>query len=866
MAWRFSLFSWFCLHRRIDMERMLTNLACPTAPYTKPLPWHRVSALREGLRVRRRGLHLGTDDEGQPVYLSQKHLRTHIHLLAPTGQGKSRLLLWLFELMCYTNRPIILADFKGGLYRMARDFGLTNGFAKRLVLFDLSADTVPGYNPLRENRLRLDLQAQWVAEGVKSAWGQATFDQTPQLARFLYLVLFVSRALKLSLVQGLDVLRPYPALRERALMQITDPFVHAALLAFDQLSDRRKEEMAASTLSRLEAFCRDEIIRRVICSPQSLDLESVLTERWILLLNFAKYQPLLPDPLKLLARLFTSDLLAHVYKLHGEGKLNEHNPVYFMVDEVQNMATRQLCDALDEGRGIGLNCIISNKHMTQLANADESGYLYESVMTDCRTKILGGGLDYSDLEVFANNLLLQYYNPRAIKHIQRTPVFAPIESRRAVPTLNKSNAYNKSITESFTEADSVSHSVQHSLSRGRSIADNLAYTEGEQESYSRGRNSSSTDSHNWGTSEAHSTSRTRSQAHTDGSAVGHSRGHGRSRSDGSTDSSGTSSASGWSRGEGTHTATSASEGQTMLPPEERLFEFLQEDPVVLTTSAHTGTSEGRSSSTGTNGMIGSSASHARSHIVSDSNNESDSTTRSSANTVSLSESEGWTSGSNEGYGTAHTEGESEAWTSGTNRSTTRGISVTNSEQVSDGYSDTVGHTDTRGIAFNDGETITHGESVTMSPFYEYRREEIETPVFLTPEEQKLLVMQRLSRIRKMHFLVQAPESNDCIIRAPYVGDPTITERRLAAGLQIVHAALPCYITLEQQGHSADGVRDHGNDDVVDVEVRAVSEMRTPHHALALPSPAPVDKPADAETEAELWKRWTTMSRGAHKKI
>ena len=36
------------------------------------------------------------------------------------------------------------------------------------------------------------------------------------------------------------------------------------------------------------------------------------------------------------------------------------HPVYFLCDEVQNMATRQLCDALDEGRGIGLHCILAH--------------------------------------------------------------------------------------------------------------------------------------------------------------------------------------------------------------------------------------------------------------------------------------------------------------------------------------------------------------------------------------------------------------------------------------------------------------------------------------------------------------------------
>ena len=302
------------------------------APNRSPLPVRSASSFREGLRLHKRGLYLGTAPSGKPAYLKPEHLRTHLHVLGATGTGKSRLMLWLFKLLCHTNRPMIVADFKGGLVTMMRNWALANGYAKRLVLFDLSASTVLGYNPLRESELRLDLQAQWVAEGVKSAWGQATFDQTPQLARFLYLVLFVSRALKLSLVEGLEVLQPYSYLRDRALKQIDDPFVSSALRTFDNMNDRRKEEMTASTTARLEAFCRDSVVRKVICAPQSLDLDSVLKERRILLLNFAKYQPLLPDPLKLLARMFTSDLLAHVFKGYGEGVFNEHRQVYFMVD------------------------------------------------------------------------------------------------------------------------------------------------------------------------------------------------------------------------------------------------------------------------------------------------------------------------------------------------------------------------------------------------------------------------------------------------------------------------------------------------------------------------------------------------------
>jgi hypothetical protein len=136
-------------------------------------------------------------------------------------------------------------------------------------------------------------------------------------------------------------------------------------------------------------------------------------------------------------------------------------------------------------------------------------------------------------------------------------------------------------------------------------------------------------------------------------------------------------------------------------------------------------------------MAGTSTAHARSFVSGESENEMASTSISSADT------RGWSTSVQEGFGVARTDGESEAWTHGTNRSTTQGNTVTNSESVTDGFSDTIGHTETRGIAFTEGETITHGESVTLSPFYEHVREEIETPMFLAPEEQKILVIQRL---------------------------------------------------------------------------------------------------------------------------
>lgn len=598
------------------------------------------------------------------------------------------------------------------------------------------------------------------------------------------------------------------------------------------MNDRRKEEVTASTTARLEAFCRDAVIRKVICAPQSLDLETALRERRIILLNFAKCQPLLPDPLKLLARMFTSDLLAHVFKGYGEGVFDEHKPVYFMVDEVQNMATRQLCDALDEGRGIDLYYIISYKHMSQLSDEDQSGYLYHSVMADARTKLITGGLGPDDLTLFGEYLLMDHFDPWRIKYIQKNPSYAPVESVREVVSYSTSVADATSDTENFSEANSVSHSDQHSVSDGHSVGDSFAFTEGEQESYTFGENASTTDSHNWGTQD------TVSGVHSTATAVSHGRSRGSGMSEGRTDSHSTNAASGWSQTDGRNSSTTTGEGEHLVPREEHIL--LPDDPPELVgVSTTTSTTDGRSSAAGRNGMIGSSSGRANSRSRSTTESEMDSTSVSSADT------EGWSQGKQEGFGVAHQTGESAAWSRGTNRSTTRGQTVTHSTQTTDGYSDSVGHTSTRGGAFTKGQTITRGKSVALTPFYEYQREDIETPVFLTPEEQKLLVMQRLSRIPERHFLLKAPGSPDCILRAPQVADPVISDRCLSAGLDTVYNALPCYTSSAAQGRA--GITNHAADDIVDVE--EVREVRTSETTNVLPSPT-----ENAEIEESLWRR------------
>jgi hypothetical protein len=600
-----------------------------------------------------------------------------------------------------------------------------------------------------------------VREGIKSAWGASTFDSTPLLARMLYLCLYVARAMSLSLMDALDVLRPVPTLRHKALKRINDPFVHGALAAFDRLSDRIKTEQASSTVSRLEMFVCDETVRTVICSRESLDLEEILTERKILLVNFAKYQPLLPDTLKLLGRMFFNDLLAHVYKGHGEGVFGEDQPCYVICDEVQNFATTTLCDALDEGRGIGFHSILAHQHLSQLADEDQSGYLLHSVMNDARTKIIFGDLDFDDLQRLSRNVMLDRYSPWARKDELTSPVFVPVETTRVSRSVSRSRSRGQSLSlpESTTEGTSESHS----LGTSASITVGTEVSRGEAETRGRSR----------GTTFSHGEAMTDVDSWAESDAEGEHWAEG--DSDGESWADGESAAATWAESSAMSLGESAGQGQgiVMSPEGEDLSMTANQTAGASTAflaSQSAGGSRARSQ------LAGGSSVHSSSY----GGNRMHASTRGGARGVTHAASVSQSDAESESHTVSETQGSSVARARGTSETKTTGTS----RAVSHG----------RTPSWSEEESVSVSE--TVSPFHEYHREDIvSSRTYLTPEEQTLLAVQNMKAIPKAHFVLKTPESSACFVQAPWVDEPWISKRMLAEKLARVYEQ-PYYVRRE----------------------------------------------------------------------
>ncbi len=190
--------------------------------------------------------------------------QTYFNLIGPPGEGKTRLLLWLFQCLCQLPRAtVVLINPK----RIAGAHGARLGsqvMAKR----NASLGSIqPMRKPLsaitRYGRMvsRSAAHAKAVRETIRSALGQANLDATPQLARLLYLSLGICRALQLTLADAVQLLRSGGAgapFRRKLLPHLAADhayhFFHQALSWFDSLSERRQDELSASTLARLRGL------------------------------------------------------------------------------------------------------------------------------------------------------------------------------------------------------------------------------------------------------------------------------------------------------------------------------------------------------------------------------------------------------------------------------------------------------------------------------------------------------------------------------------------------------------------------------------------------------------------------------------
>ena len=417
--------------------------------------WER--KLQQARHVPPAGLLLGTNvSTSLPVFLTPQLLSTHCQIVGSTGVGKSFLMEAMMKSLILQGYGVVLIDPHGDLYHRILAFCAWLSMQKpelqlsrRVVPFDVAeTQHIIGFNPVARNARVMTYQVVALMESIRKCFGQSNFQETPRLARWLFNVAYALVSGNLTFIQAQHMVNPAPnALRSAITARIENPRIRAEWEFFETMKLDRREEKIESTLNRIKPFVEHEVIRPMVGQyTNTVDFNSILANRKILLVNLARQNVISEDNQHLLGTLLVNELITAAFAR----KPGDRKESYVFIDEFSRFVTKDACEILDGGRKFGLHLILAHQHLNQLKEKDAE--VYYSTLTNARTKIVFGGLNDEDAELISKELFTGEFNPDEVKDEIWHRGFEPVESTRTV----HANSSSDSSGESSGEVDHAS--------------------------------------------------------------------------------------------------------------------------------------------------------------------------------------------------------------------------------------------------------------------------------------------------------------------------------------------------------------------------------------------------------------------------
>lgn len=329
---------------------------------------------------------LGLSDApgGRSVAVRVADARHHLHVLGPTGVGKSTLLAQLILDEADQERGVVVVDPKGDLITdiLAR---LPQRCADRVVLFDAdSRSQPPCVNPLDTpaDRVGTDLVVDNLATIFHRTFAQWWGPRTDDVLRASLLTL--CRQPGVATLSDLPRLLTEPAFRARVTRATADPVLRGFWSSYEELTDSARNQVIGPLLNKLRHFLFRQFVRDALAAgPSTVDLGEVLDQGGICLARIPKGS-LGEDT----SRLMGSLLVARTWQA-TTARVGTHPDqradATLALDEAHNflnLAT-PLEDMLAEARGLRLSLVLAHQNLGQLPSD-----MRAAVSANARNKVI----------------------------------------------------------------------------------------------------------------------------------------------------------------------------------------------------------------------------------------------------------------------------------------------------------------------------------------------------------------------------------------------------------------------------------------------------------------------------------------------
>lgn len=328
-----------------------------------------------------RGVQVATStyDDQTSIRLADRDRLSHLHVLGPTGVGKSTLLADLILQDIAAGSGVVVLDPKGDLVSevLAR---IPEPREDVIVLDPADAERPVGWNLLDGDQqdVVVDQVVGVFHDLFRSSWGPRTAD----VLRASLLTLTANSTRKATIVDVAPLLES-PRFRRELLAGGWPPELDGFWRWFDALSAAEHGQVVAPVLNKLRTITLRPGLRRVLGQPDGIDVDRVLTDGQVLLVPLQRGR-LGPEATRLFGSLLTSQLWQAIAARSGVHP-SRRRPVFVYLDEVQDLlhGTTDLADALAQSRGLAVGLTLAHQSMSQLPSS-----LHAAVLANTRSKVL----------------------------------------------------------------------------------------------------------------------------------------------------------------------------------------------------------------------------------------------------------------------------------------------------------------------------------------------------------------------------------------------------------------------------------------------------------------------------------------------
>jgi hypothetical protein len=321
--------------------------------------------------------------EHRPLAVGVESRLRHLHVLGPTGTGKSTLLVQMAVSDLEAGHGLVLLDPKGDLVQAVLE-RVPEYRRRDVVVLDPADTSRPvGLNPLRAAH---GTSGEVVVENLvglfkslyRHSWG-------PRLDDILRAALLTLAGAEGTTLCEVPLILTDPNYRRRLVGSLDDPVGLESFWGwYESLSDAERLTVVGPVLNKVRAFTMRPTVRSIIGqSAPLLDLRDVLGSRKVLLCSLASGL-LGEEAASLLGALIVAELW-HATTARSGVASHQRHPVMAYLDEFQHFVhlPTPMPSMLAEARGLGLGMTLAHQHLDQLG--DEAKH---AVLANARSRVV----------------------------------------------------------------------------------------------------------------------------------------------------------------------------------------------------------------------------------------------------------------------------------------------------------------------------------------------------------------------------------------------------------------------------------------------------------------------------------------------